>query len=282
MRWRIEHSLIYQYSKPVALDIQTIRLTPRQDDRQQLSQYNLSLSPKASFITNYTDCENNSLTTAWFTGKHSQFELTADMEVEVQSQNPYDFILTSTEMTRLPIFYKEPERSFLDLYIAVEDETAIMLKNYFKPVLIQSQYQTVPFLNNIVGYIFDNFKSEKRKYGQARSPEKTISMRKGTCRDLAWLFVLTCRSLGIAARFVSGYQAPFNPRKIPELHAWSEVYLPGAGWSGFDPSQGLAISDRYITLAASYTPLLTQVTTGQFWGTGIKSDLQSSITIKSM
>jgi len=75
---------------------------------------------------------------------------------------------------------------------------------------------------------------------------------------------------------------PFSPRKKPELHAWAEVFLPGAGWVGFDPSLGLAVSDRYIALAASYDPALTLPTSGTFWGKGVKSVLKASINIDSM
>jgi transglutaminase-like putative cysteine protease len=134
----------------------------------------------------------------------------------------------------------------------------------------------------MVTYIFNRFRREERKHGHPWNPEKTLQKGKGACRDFAWLYVVSCRSLGLAARFVSGYHLPFNPREKPELHAWADVFLPGAGWIGFDPSLGLAVSSRHVSLAASYDPLLTLPTSGKFWGKDSKSNLKVAISIRHL
>jgi len=282
MRWKIEHTLIYRYSQPVAIDPQTIRLRPRPDTRQQVLQFDLDILPSPSFLTHYSDIENNALTTAWFNGLHEKLQITACSEVELIDHDPYDFILTEPAMAQLPLIYKEPLISLLGVYTVLDKEVSPTLNDFLKPVLIQAKYETIPFLNGLATHIFNGFTRKGREDGNPWAPEETLKKGKGACRDLAWLYVVACRSLGLAARFVSGYHVPFNPRKKPELHAWAEVFLPGAGWVGFDPSLGLAVSDRYIALAASYDPILTLPTSGTFWGKDVKSVLKASITIKSI
>jgi transglutaminase-like putative cysteine protease len=277
MRWRIEHALSYQYSKPVALDAQTIRLRPRLETRQQVSRFELDIQPKPSFLTHHTDIENNVLTTAWFEGAYPELRIVASSEVELTEGNPYDFILTEPAMTKLPVSYQD--MPLLGAYTTLDREPLPALDDFLKPVLLEAKKETVPFLNGLLGHIFNNVKRKERQDGSPWAPEKTLEKGYGACRDLAWLYVVACRSLGLAARFVSGYHVPFNPRKKPELHAWAEVFLPGAGWLGFDPSLGAAVAERYIAIAASYDPTLTLPTSGSFWGTGVKSVLKTAITI---
>jgi transglutaminase-like putative cysteine protease len=278
MRWRIEHALTYRYSKPVALDAQTIRLRPRLDSRQQVPQFELNIRPEPSFLTHYSDLENNLLTTAWFEGTHPELQIAASSEVELSDHEPYNFILTEPAMTKLPISY--PDMPLLGVYTTLDKEVSPTLKDFLKPVRLEANHETVPFLNGLLTYIFERLKRKERQDGDPWAPEKTLEKGKGACRDLAWLYVVACRSLGLAARFVSGYHVPFNPRKKPELHAWAEVFLPGAGWLGFDPSLGQAVAERYIAIAASYDPALTLPTSGAFWGTGVKSVLKTAITIE--
>ena len=109
-----------------------------------------------------------------------------------------------------------------------------------------------------------------------------IKEGKGACRDLTWLYLTSCRSVGLAARFISGYHLPFNVRKKPELHAWCEVFLPGAGWLGFDPNLGMAISERHVAVATSFNPVMTLPTSGTFWGKDSKSNLKANISIHTL
>ena len=280
MRWKIEHSLNYTYSQPVVLDTQVIHLRPRNTVRQRVVSFKLDIHPRPSFRTNHVDAENNAVTTAWFQGEHGGLELAASSRVETYDINPYDFILTDPAMTQVPFSYPEPERSLLALYIPCEEKVSAVLSDFLKPILITAKYETVPFLMNLTNQVYGGFKRRERKHGDPWEPAHTIEKGRGACRDLAWLFVNACRCLGLAARFVSGYYAPFNSRKKPELHAWAEVFLPGAGWIGFDPSLGLAVSERHIALAASYDPNLTLPTGGAFWGRDVSSRLDASIEIR--
>ncbi len=282
MRLRIEHTLSYRYSQPVTLDSQTVRLRPRPDTRQQVLKFDLTIMPPPSYITHHADSENNTLATAWFEASYKELNISACSEVETSERNPYDFFITEPTMNHLPLVYPEPDKSLLALYIMNHKKISREINDFLKPVLIQAKYETVPFLGGLVTCIFDRLKREERKHGDPWVPEKTLQKGKGSCRDFAWLYVVSCRSLGLAARFVSGYHLPFNPRKKPELHAWAEVFLPGAGWLGFDPSLGLTIDARHVTLAASYDPILTLPTDGKFWGKDAKSDLKATISIRPL
>ena len=117
----------------------------------------------------------------------------------------------------------------------------------------------------LAGRIRAAFIRETRPEGPPRAPEATIRARRGACRDLAVLFVACCQTMGLAARFASGY-ACSEKAKTTELHAWGEVFLRGGGWRAYDPSQGLAVADRHVTVAAAANPLHAAPVTGNVPG----------------
>lgn len=279
MRWKIEHTLSYHYSRPVSLDAQTIRMKPRFDTRQQLIDYNIVFYPQPDQITHYTDIENNILTTAWFKEEYEELRITTCSDIEVNESNPYEFIIVEPSLTVLPLVYPEPEGALIGCYTSLDKNPSETLKSFIRPILLEAQNQTVPFLSGLAMTIFKSFTRAKRKSGAPWEPDKVIKTARGACRDFALLYVITCRSLGLAARFVSGYYVPYNKKNRPELHAWAEVYLPGAGWLGYDPSLGLAVTSRHITLVASYDPALTLPASGKFWGADVGSALKTEIAI---
>jgi transglutaminase-like putative cysteine protease len=109
----------------------------------------------------------------------------------------------------------------------------------------------IAFLGELNQFIYSSCQYLIRETGNPLPPGRTWSEKKGSCRDLTVLFIEVCRAMGLAARFVSGYQEGDLDNSEYHLHAWAEVYLPGAGWRGYDPTHGLAVSDRHIALAAS-------------------------------
>jgi transglutaminase-like putative cysteine protease len=128
--------------------------------------------------------------------------------------------------------------------------------------------------------IYDLVKVVIREDGEAYAPDETLRRREGACRDLAWLFVACCREAGLAARFVSGYQAGDPDTKDRYLHAWAEVYLPGGGWSGFDPTLGLAVADQHVVIAAAATPAGAAPVCGSFRGTGATAQMKTTISVE--
>jgi transglutaminase-like putative cysteine protease len=134
------------------------------------------------------------------------------------------------------------------------------------------------FLAQLVEIIQDRVKYTQRHVGPAWPAGRTLTERVGSCRDLAMLMIETCRCVGLPARFVSGYHLVEPRPQVYDLHAWAEIYLPGAGWRGFDPSGKGAIDDRYIVLATSSKPGLTAAVTGSFSGSvQVKSAMSWSI-----
>ena len=144
--------------------------------------------------------------------------------------------------------------------------------------LMGSDQRALMFLQQLVEIIQDRVKYTQRHVGPAWPAGRTLKERVGSCRDLAMLMVEACRCVGLPARFVSGYHLVEPKPESYDLHAWAEVYLPGAGWRGFDPSGIGVIDDRYITLATSSKPELTAAVTGSFSGpNGVESLLEWSI-----
>ena len=144
--------------------------------------------------------------------------------------------------------------------------------------LMGSDQRGLMFLEQLVEIIKDRVKYTQRHVGPAWPAGRTLKERVGSCRDLAMLMIETCRCVGLPARFVSCYHLVEPAPKQYDLHAWAEVYLPGAGWRGFDPSGKGSIDDRYITLATSSKPTLTAAVNGSFSGPeGVESELELTI-----
>ncbi|MBV9488781.1 MAG: transglutaminase family protein, partial [Verrucomicrobia bacterium] len=131
------------------------------------------------------------------------------------------------------------------------------------------------------GRIHDEFPRIIREEGAPNSPEVTLKLRTGSCRDVAVLFVETCREAGIAARFVSGYQKGDPDREARRyMHAWAEVFLPGGGWRGYDPTHGLATADHHVAVAATRRPRDATPIQGAFQGAGAESKMDAHVTIR--
>ena len=141
-----------------------------------------------------------------------------------------------------------------------------------------SDQRALRFLDQLLEIIQDRVKYTQRHVGPAWPAGRTLKERVGSCRDLAMLMIESCRCVGLPARFVSGYHLVEPRPKRYDLHAWAEIYLPGAGWRGFDPSGKGHIDDRYIILATSSNPNLTAAVNGTFSGSSkVESELNWSI-----
>ena len=153
-------------------------------------------------------------------------------------------------------------------------------------LLVNSHGNTLDFLFALNQRIYQDCEYSTRDEGNPFPPGITWRKKIGTCRDYAVLFMEVCRAVGIAARFVSGYQEGDQEQQSRDLHAWVEAYLPGAGWRGYDPTLGIVVSDRHIPLAASAIPSYTAPVLGIVTpiepGVKINSKLQAQITIQSV
>lgn len=279
MRARITHSLGYRYSAPVLLGPHRFCLKPRGHGFQRLLAFDLSITPEPASLYPLLAASGDEILRARFSGGTDRFLLQAVSEVATQTPPPLELCLEehSPELP-YPI-----GRLNLDLSGSLlgwlpngqHDPAAVDLA---QEALMGSDHQAVAFLTQLVAIIQDRVKYTQRHLGPAWPAGRTLKERVGSCRDLAMLMIETCRSVGLPARFVSGYHLVEPRPKRYELHAWAEIYLPGAGWRGFDPSGRGAIDDRYIVVATSSKPPLTAAVTGTFSGPqGVESDMSWSI-----
>jgi transglutaminase-like putative cysteine protease len=139
----------------------------------------------------------------------------------------------------------------------------------------------VPFLTRLATTICDRFKLVRRETGGPWPAVTTMEQRQGACRDLAVLYMDACRCVGLAARFVSGYQDAYRNMGKRDLHAWAEVYLPGAGWRGYDPTRGLAVAEHHVAVAAAADPQFAAPVTATYRGTDVDAEMHTEVSIES-
>lgn len=275
MIFNISHTIGYHYSRPVFLEPQLLRLTPWNDVNQRLQSFTRFVTPTPSGSHDFLDTENNPACWLWFDGEHETLEITTNSVTETLNDNPFTFIITDDSFRRWPPKYSELEALSLQTSpTAISGRLATLREALVK----QADRSVMGFLANLNQTLHKEIKVEVRDQGEPQRPEDTWQQKRGACRDLAVLFIELCRGVGLAARFVSGYQEG-DPKGPHYLHAWAEVYIPGAGWLGFDPVAGLIVADRHIVLARSYHYAGAAALSGSFRGTA-KAQLHYSITLR--
>jgi transglutaminase-like putative cysteine protease len=163
----------------------------------------------------------------------------------------------------------------------VDSSASNDVRNLTFSLLEKSYGDIFEFLTGVNAYLYENWQVVIREEGHPLTPELTLEQKEVSCRDLALLFMEICRKAGIASRFVSGYQEGDPDTERRQLHAWTEVYIPGGGWRGYDPTHGLVVADRHVALAASYLPLGASPCIGSFRGTEATSSMTFEIKMVS-
>jgi len=265
MKISVTHSTVYRYDRPVFLEPHTFRLRPRVDGSQWLDRYALDISPAPAGRTECLDQDGNAAVEAWFTDLVETLTVRSSFQVETRRTNPFDYVLTAPGLSALPLVYPQPLHSALGPYL-VTGEISPPLREFVDWVYKRAGGKTISFLTNLNWELYEGFGHTIRNEGPPHAPEITIRNHEGTCRDLAVLFCAACRVVGMAARFVSGYEQEAATQDHAYMHAWAEVYLPGAGWRGYDSTQGLAVSKSHVAVAAAADPRLAAPVTGTFRG----------------
>ena len=277
MRFKIRHHTNYRYSRPVRFNPQQLRFHPRDDGSQRVIDHQLNITPTPLGRNDHLDLEGNRVTQIWFEEETDHFDIEVTMQVETLRSNAFDYILTP-EAAVLPIQHEHDDncaRAYLER-ITPDDSVTV----FAAELSLAVNRDTVSFLNRLNRQLFAEFSHMHRETGVPQSPAFTLQSRSGACRDLAVLFVDCCRAEGIAARFASGYQKGNLQSERRHLHAWPEVYLPGGGWRGFDPTHGEAVADTHVTVAAAAHPRDTMPVTGSFFGEGATSKLDFTLDIQ--
>ena len=280
MKISVTHSTLYRYDFPVYLEPHIFRLRPRENGAQRLLAFDIQISPTPAGTTECLDQDGTLALNAWFNAPTSELRVASRFTVEMLRENPFDYVLT-TQSLNLPLWYVDPLCAALASYRA-DAHVAESVKQYANSLAAASQWNTLSFLSALSLQIFQSCRQVTRPYGAPWPSHQTLSAQEGSCRDLAVLFCDACRALGIAARFVSGYEcasASTANNQDSYMHAWAEVYLPGIGWRGYDPARGLAVSNQHIAVAAGFHHDLASPVAGWYSG-GSASHMEASLSLQ--
>ena len=245
----LHHRTAYRYERPVSLGPQVIQLRPAPQCRTPISSYSLSVSPVDHLLTWQFDALANHVARVLFSSQTSDFIIDVDLVADVTPINPFAFVVEPASSS-FPFTYEPDLKRNLAPYL--DAHPAEPLLRSFLNSLPSGPQPTVSFLVGLNSRLQGEIGYNTRFEDGVQTPEETLGQRSGSCRDSAWLLVQACRQLGLAARFVSGYliqladdastpQDQVTGRDVDsaDLHAWAEVFLPGAGWIGFDTTSGL-------------------------------------------
>jgi transglutaminase-like putative cysteine protease len=251
----LHHRTSYRYDRSVMLGPQSVRLRPAPHCRSRVLSYSLKVSPEKHFINWQQDPQANHIARLVFPEPTRELNIEVDLLVEMASMNPFDFFLEPYVET-WPFEYDESLREELAPYRrAAEGPTPLL--DAFLAEIPRAARSTNDFLVSLNQDLSRRIVYGVRLEPGLQTPEETLQKRAGSCRDSGWLLVQILRRLGFAARFVSGYliqltadekplEGPAGPEAdFVDLHAWCEVYLPGAGWIGLDPTSGLLAGEGH-------------------------------------
>jgi transglutaminase-like putative cysteine protease len=277
MKITVTHNTVYRYDFPVYLEPHIFRLRPRTTSAQRLLAFDLQIAPVPAGTTECLDQDGNLGLNAWFDGPTRELSVRSWFKVEMLRANPFDYVIIG-ESLNLPLWYREPLCAALAPY-RQDGHVAESVKQYAQEAAAGAQWNTLSFLTTLSAQIYRTFRQVIRPYGPPWPSDQTLSAMQGSCRDLAVLFCDVCRVMGIAARFVSGYECSSANRDDSYMHAWAEVYLPGIGWRGYDPSRGLAVSNGHVAVAAGLDYDLASPVAGWYSG-GAQSRMEAWLNLQ--
>ena len=266
-RYNILHRTYYNYSGEVKLGPHTLRLRPREDHELRIESSTLNITPPA-ILHWCRDVEGNSVATATFDVPASQLVFESEIIIQHFNEAPLEFLVADYAI-EYPFAYQPDDKILLEPYITLAEPTsADVLKKWVANIWqAGDQVQTYVLLQRLNTHIHQSLTYQLREEFGVQTVAETLSLGTGSCRDFAYLFMEAARCLGLASRFVSGYlHAPPSTVDYGATHAWAEVYLPGAGWKGFDPSCGEIVGTKHIAVAVARLPESVPPIAGSFVG----------------
>jgi len=273
MRFVVRHQTVYRYSGPVRLAEHRLRFHPR-PDAGILRTRRLDIDPTPLEREDALDAFGNWVTRVRFDGACDHLAIDSGFELDTASATAAG----GSESIRLPWPADATDAS--SIFLACESTDAVRA---FAADLAEScGGSAFALLDRLNEVIFKTIRHDIRAEGAARRPEQTLALGHGACRDVTILFIAACRSLGIPARFVSGYQAEADtPDGRRHLHAWPEAFIPGEGWRAYDPTHGLAVGEGHVALAAAPEQAGTMPLEGGYFGDAVTSTLAYRVEIET-
>jgi uncharacterized protein (DUF2126 family)/transglutaminase-like putative cysteine protease len=267
----LNHVTTYSYDRRVGLSPQVVRLRPAPHCRTPILSYSLRVEPGGHFINWQQDPFSNYLARLVFPDKTTELKITIDLVAEMSVYNPFDFFLEPSA-EQFPFTYDASLHHDLLPYLVKEPATGRFAQ--FLKTIDRRERRTIDFLVELNHRLQSEIRYLIRMEPGVQTPNETLESAAGSCRDSGWLLVQTLRHMGLAARFVSGYLIQLKPDvksldgpsgaevDFTDLHAWCEVYLPGAGWVGLDPTSGLLAGEGHIPVACTPDPSSAAPVTG--------------------
>jgi transglutaminase-like putative cysteine protease len=267
MKIRVRHRTTYNYSQPVSFGQHKIMIRPREGHDLHIESSILEITP-AHVIHWMRDVNGNSIAKVDFTEPSARLMIYSELMLQHYDSNPLDFILEESAV-HYPFVYEpdaQPELAAF-MHIIYPKDTARLkdwLTQFWKP---GDKIETIELLQHVNRQIYQTFQYQRRDEPGVQTPGQTLQKNSGSCRDFATLLLEACRCWGLAARFVSGYmQCEATEAGGASTHAWMEVYLPGAGWKGFDPTSGILTGSQHVAVAVARDPENAAPIAGSFAG----------------
>ncbi len=268
----IRHSTTYHYDRAVNLSPHIFRLRPAPHCRTPILSYSLNIKPSEHFINWQQDPFGNYQARVVFPEKTTLLQFDVEVIADMIVINPFDFFIEKSA-EKFPFEYNHQLRKELSPYFEVTDNGPL-IREFLASLDLSKDISTIDFLVALNQKVWKNTNYTVRLEAGIQTCEDTLRLKSGSCRDSGWLLVQACRHLGLAARFVSGYLVQLKADQkaldgpsgtevdFTDLHAWAEVYVPGAGWVGLDATSGLFAGEGHIPLSCTPDPVSAAPVTG--------------------
>ena len=280
MKIGIRYETVYRYDRAVRFSPHDVRLFPRGDCYVQIARLDFQTKPETT-VRFGRDVFDNIVASCFFEEAAEALELRLEIDVEVAKKNPFDFVL-ARRAAQMPFAYEEDMASIICAYRQRQTDDVLSLSDWTPPMQ-ELPRETVATLVELTKLLHRTISYQRREEGAAQAPGETLRLRRGACRDTAVLLAEMLRDAGLATRVVSGYlrEADEEIRRAEgSLHAWAEVFLPGAGWIGLDPTNGILCNDNFIAAAVGLRPADITPISGSFYHRDrVPAEMQSRLEL---
>lgn len=282
MKLAIRYSAVYQYEEKASLSPHIVRLFPRQNFSLQTDRISFTTT-EGTDVQKRLDLFDNLIANCFYPESIDRMIYKLELDLTLEERNPFHFLLASHSL-EIPFTYLPEEAAILDAYRQANPKLGPLPNELDKPA---KPVPTVELISHLVTWLHKNITYERREEGEAYESAVTLQGAKGSCRDYAVLLVDVLRHHGLAARLVSGFlwedpdDEDLERRAENALHAWVETYLPGAGWVGLDPTNGVFCDHHFIPTAVGLTSAQIAPVSGSYYGKKIiKSTLDTTLSIE--